>query len=186
MPGDGLRWMDGESLWGPQLTRAVLNGSVPLSRVDDMVTRIVAAWYRVGQDDTSRWPPRPPEGDGGPNFSSFTDEEVGLLYPGSDDNETAIVNRFVDVRGTANDSHALLARKIAAEGTVLVENKGNALPLTSSILQGEDGDRARSQVSIAVVGEDAGSSDNPNACPDRSCNKGTYVTPTSRSKPRKL
>ncbi|KAI9747355.1 MAG: hypothetical protein M1815_004296 [Lichina confinis] len=141
-----------------------------------MVTRIVAAWYRVGQDDTSRWPPRPPEGDGGPNFSSFTDEEVGLLYPGSDDNETAIVNRFVDVRGTANDSHALLARKIAAEGTVLVENKGNALPLTSSILQGEDGDRARSQVSIAVVGEDAGSSDNPNACPDRSCNKGTLAS----------
>ncbi len=31
MPGDGLRWQDGHSLWGPQLTRAVLNGSVPVS-----------------------------------------------------------------------------------------------------------------------------------------------------------
>ncbi|RSL89962.1 hypothetical protein CEP52_014734 [Fusarium oligoseptatum] len=29
MPGDGLKWQDGDSLWGPRLTQAVLNGSLP-------------------------------------------------------------------------------------------------------------------------------------------------------------
>lgn len=67
MPGDGLRWTDGESLWGSQLTRAVLNSSVPMERLNDMVTRIVAAWYHLKQDT---WERPPPEGEGGPNFSS--------------------------------------------------------------------------------------------------------------------
>lgn len=42
MPGDGLRWAQGVPLWGPELTKAVLNGSLPIDRLDDMVTRIVA------------------------------------------------------------------------------------------------------------------------------------------------
>ena len=44
MPGDGLSWQDGQSFWGPELTRSVLNGTLPLSRLNDMVTRIVAAY----------------------------------------------------------------------------------------------------------------------------------------------
>lgn len=51
MPGDGLVWEDGNSLWGPELSKAVLNGSVPVDRLNDMVTRIVATWYQLGQDD---------------------------------------------------------------------------------------------------------------------------------------
>jgi len=35
---------------GSVLADAVSNGSVPTSRLDDMVTRLVAAWYKVGQD----------------------------------------------------------------------------------------------------------------------------------------
>lgn len=42
MPGDGLTWSNGQSLLGSQLTVAVLNGSVPIERLDDMVLRIVA------------------------------------------------------------------------------------------------------------------------------------------------
>ncbi|KAK1529981.1 hypothetical protein CPAR01_12293 [Colletotrichum paranaense] len=37
--------------WGSNLTRAVSNGTVNESRVDDMATRILAAWYLVGQDN---------------------------------------------------------------------------------------------------------------------------------------
>ncbi|KAI0397752.1 glycoside hydrolase family 3 protein [Xylariaceae sp. FL0594] len=37
-------------LWGSKLTQAVQSGQVPQSRVDDMVRRILAAWYLVGQD----------------------------------------------------------------------------------------------------------------------------------------
>lgn len=37
--------------WGNNLTDAVNNGSVAESRLDDMVTRILAAWYHLGQDE---------------------------------------------------------------------------------------------------------------------------------------
>jgi hypothetical protein len=56
MPGDGLDWANGISLLGPNLTLAVLNGSVPIERLDDMVLRIVATyvlaslllyWYKL-------------------------------------------------------------------------------------------------------------------------------------------
>ncbi|EHK46741.1 glycoside hydrolase family 3 protein [Trichoderma atroviride IMI 206040] len=36
--------------WGKNLTDAVANGTVSEARVTDMATRIVAAWYLVGQD----------------------------------------------------------------------------------------------------------------------------------------
>ncbi|PIB03026.1 putative beta-glucosidase M [Cercospora beticola] len=36
--------------WGDNLTQAVLNGTVAETRLNDMVTRIFAAWYYLGQD----------------------------------------------------------------------------------------------------------------------------------------
>lgn len=46
----GTDFSGGSVFWGPQLTSAVNSGEVAESRVDDMVTRILAAWYLVGQD----------------------------------------------------------------------------------------------------------------------------------------
>ena len=40
----------GISFWGPNLTEAVLNGSVPEWRLTDMATRMMAAYYYLGQD----------------------------------------------------------------------------------------------------------------------------------------
>lgn len=48
MPGDTL-FDSGNSFWGTNLTIAVLNGTVPQYRLDDMATRIIAAWYYVGR-----------------------------------------------------------------------------------------------------------------------------------------
>lgn len=39
------------AFWGDNLTEAVNNGSVAETRLNDMVTRILAAWYYVGQDE---------------------------------------------------------------------------------------------------------------------------------------
>lgn len=50
MPGSDFNSPPGSIFWGPHLLEAVNNGSVPHSRLDDMVTRILAAWYLVGQD----------------------------------------------------------------------------------------------------------------------------------------
>lgn len=175
MPGDGLKWADGKSFWGEQLTKSVLNGSVPMDRLNDMVSRVVAAWYQLGQDDTEKWPLQPPHGDGGPNFSSWTDEEVGLLHPGSTDKATGVVNKFINVQGEGDDFHGNLVRRIAAEGTVLVKNTDNILPLSrdGSSIKAEEGKKYR----VGVFGEDARVNRNGiNACKDRACNEGTLAS----------
>lgn len=166
MPGDGLRWKDGRALWGGLLTKAVLNGSVPLERLNDMVTRTVAAWYQLKQDNETEWPRPPPQGNGGPNFSSWTKEKIGLVHHGSGDNETAVVNQFINVQR----NHSILARRIAAEGTVVVKNEGNILPLNRK------GPLANGKYRVGIFGEDAGPGMGPNACLDRACNQGTLAS----------
>ncbi|EMC94844.1 glycoside hydrolase family 3 protein [Baudoinia panamericana UAMH 10762] len=173
MPGDGLFWQDGQSLWGSELTKAVLNSSVPMDRLNDMVMRIVAAWYQLGQDDVEQWP-KPSEG-GGPNFSSWTKERIGKLHPGSPDSkETGVVNQYVPVRRTAEGGdHDDLARKIAREGIVLVKNEDKVLPLSRNA-SGHPSLTRDEKLRVGIFGEDA--FNNPrgiNACPDRGCNEGT-------------
>ncbi|KAJ5211590.1 uncharacterized protein N7498_003236 [Penicillium cinerascens] len=51
MPGSDFSSPPGSIFWGPNLQKAIDNGSVPQSRLDDMVTRILAAWYLVDQDE---------------------------------------------------------------------------------------------------------------------------------------
>lgn len=160
MPGDGIHWIDGKPLFGNQLTLAVLNGSIPTSRLNDMATRIVAAWYQLGQD---KW------NNEGPNFSSWTDEQYGRLHDGSSSaqNQT-IVNKFVE---TETDESRQVARQVAAEGTVLLKNDDGILPLDKH-LTGLAGDGIKK---IAVIGEDAGPGNGPNYCDDRACNQGTLA-----------
>ncbi|KGO73250.1 Glycoside hydrolase, superfamily [Penicillium italicum] len=168
MPGDGLHWADGVPLWGTELTRAALNTSVPMERLNDMVTRIVAAWYHFQQDS---WELPAPEGDGGPNFSSWTKERVGHLHEGSPDNDaTGVVNKFIDTQGTGEHAHSIIARQIAAEGTVLLKNVNKTLPLSRT--QSTPNGKYR----VGVYGEDAGPGQGPNACADRGCNQGTLAS----------
>lgn len=163
MPGDGLKWTDGEALWGRQLTAAALNTSVPMERLNDMVTRIVAAWYHFRQD---LWKER------GPNFSSWTDEKMGKLHPGSpDDDSLEEVNKFVNAQVSPRSKlHSTIARQVAAEGTVLLKNVDNTLPLSRTV------SRPHGKYRVGVYGEDAGPGKGPNACDDRGCNQGTLAS----------
>ncbi|KAK2871765.1 hypothetical protein FQN49_002847 [Arthroderma sp. PD_2] len=167
MPGELPRSDPGTSFWGANLTTAVLNSSVEVNRLNDMATRIVAAWYQLKQDSWKR-PGRDGYGDGGPNFSSWTKNKTGHRHEGSeDDHEMVVVNQYVKAANERDDSHSNLAREIAAEGTVLLKNEDAILPLSTK------GTASGRKTKVGVFGEDAGPGNGPNACPDRSCNQGT-------------
>ncbi|OAG38418.1 hypothetical protein AYO21_07401 [Fonsecaea monophora] len=160
MPGDGLYWQDGRSLFGEQLTIAVLNGSLPLTRLNDMVTRIVAAWYQLEQDS---WDSE------GPNFSSWTHDEYGYPHAGSSSKQDKVlVNKYVE---TENDESRQVAREVASEGTVLLKNEDSILPLSPTLSELGSSSPKR----VAVLGEDAGPGKGPNYCDDRACNQGTLA-----------
>ncbi|KAI0397051.1 glycoside hydrolase family 3 protein [Xylariaceae sp. FL0594] len=151
MPGDTFGNnipLFGVSDWMYELTRSVLNGSVPVDRVNDMATRIVASWYKMGQDS----PDYPP-----PNFSSNTDKREGLLYPGAVVSPIGVVNEFVNVQA----DHKVVAKAVAQEAITLVKNDGNFLPITPSS-------------PLFVFGSDAQADPQGiNSCTDKSCNRGT-------------
>ncbi|PBP28603.1 beta-glucosidase 1 precursor [Diplocarpon rosae] len=145
MPGDTV-FSTGDSYWGTNLTLAVINGTVPEWRLDDMAMRIMSSYFKVGLTLDE------PE----INFSSWTLDTFGPLHASIGANIQQ-VNFHVDVRG----DHATLIRDIGARATVLLKNLNNTLPLSKPKF-------------VAVIGEDAGPNMNgPNSCADRGCDNGT-------------
>ena len=148
MPGDVL-FDTGTTFWGTNLTVAVLNGTVPEWRLDDMAVRIIAAWYLVGRDNTSV----------PVNFDSWTLDTFGYQHYYVEEGY-GLINEHVDVRA----EHGSLIRRIGSASTVLLKNMNNVLPLTGK------------EKLTAVFGEDAGGNpDGPNGCPDRGCDNGTLA-----------
>ncbi|KAG6248529.1 hypothetical protein E4U49_008415 [Claviceps purpurea] len=95
--------MPNAATWDKNLVQAVQNGSFAESRVTDMATRIIAAWYHVGQD--KRFPSPPGIGMPKPVTGSH------LVVEGRDP-----ADRRTILQG-------------AIEGHVLVKNERNTLPL---------------------------------------------------------
>ncbi|KAI8630181.1 glycoside hydrolase family 3 protein [Xylariaceae sp. FL1651] len=150
MPGDTFGNnipLLGYSNWMYELTRSVLNGSVPVDRLNDMATRVVATWYKMGQD-AADYPP--------PNFSSNTADRVGPLYPGALISPTGVVNEYVNVQA----DHKTVAKQVAQEAITLLKNNGSFLPLSTSS-------------PLFVFGTDAQADPQGiNSCTDKSCNRG--------------
>ncbi|KAG9698336.1 glycoside hydrolase family 3 protein, partial [Aureobasidium melanogenum] len=151
MAGDIL-FGDGLSYFGPNLTIAVLNGTVPQWRLDDMAVRILAGWYLVSGD--AEIP--------SPNFQSWTPNTFGAVHAHVGSTwGTGLVNQHVDVRR----EHGRLIRQIGAASTVLLKNVRGTLPLKNT---------ARL---TAVFGEDAGDNQNGhNGCRNHACDTGTLAT----------
>lgn len=97
--------MPNSIFWGENMTEAISNGSVPESRLTDMATRIIAAWYQMGQDSADY----PAPGIGMPFDTSLPHEAVIAKDPAA---------KMTILQG-------------AIEGHVLVKNVNNALPLKS-------------------------------------------------------
>ncbi|KAL4912659.1 glycoside hydrolase superfamily [Aspergillus aurantiobrunneus] len=101
MPGSDLNEPPGSIYWGENLAAAIEQGDVPQERLDDMVLRILSAWYLLGQDED--YPPVA--------FSSW-------------DGGAASVN-------VTRPEHGDLARTIARDSIVLLKNANQSLPLGS-------------------------------------------------------
>ncbi|KAJ7674294.1 beta-glucosidase [Mycena rosella] len=99
-PGD-VTQDSGTSYFGTNLTNAVNSGSVSQARINDMATRILAAWYLLGQD--SGYP--------AVNFDAW--------------NNAASFNQHINVQS----NHNTLIRQIDAASTVLLKNTNGILPL---------------------------------------------------------
>ncbi|KAF9873033.1 glycosyl hydrolase family 3 N terminal domain-containing protein [Colletotrichum karsti] len=93
--------MPSEAFWGASLVESVNNGSVTRERVEDMTTRILAAWFYTGQDADD--------------------------YPAVGTYSNLQKHEPVDVQ----NGHKALIREIGAAGTVLVKNFNGTLPLKS-------------------------------------------------------
>lgn len=131
MPGGigtyGTIWEAG-SFFGKNVTSAVNNGTVPESRVDDMIIRIMTPYYWLGQDQD--FPSVDPSG---ADLNTFSPRDTWT----HEFNLTG--ERSRDVRG----DHGDLIRKHGAAATVLLKNEDHALPL-------------KAPKSIALFGNDAG------------------------------
>jgi beta-glucosidase len=95
-------------LWNGVLTEAAKNGSLPQSRLDDMASRIVAAWYYLGMDNISY----PSKGRGLSNALTAPHTLVNAIDPAS--------------KGTVLQA--------AVEGHVLVKNLNKTLPLKKPMM----------------------------------------------------
>ncbi|KAF2844935.1 glycoside hydrolase family 3 protein [Plenodomus tracheiphilus IPT5] len=112
MPG-GIEFLKGSpSYFGDNVTVAVNNGSLSLSRLDDMVLRIMTPYYYLNQD--LEYPP----------VDGFT-PKIGF-FPPSNYVHNFTLGSVVDVR---RPEHTKLIRDLGAAGTVLLKNVDASLPL---------------------------------------------------------
>ncbi|KAB2571049.1 putative beta-glucosidase L [Lasiodiplodia theobromae] len=103
MPGTDYNKTPGSLYWGANLTAAIeVAGNVTQGRLDDMVLRILAGWYAVGQDT-----PDYPE----VTFNSWASPGQAGGYP------------------APQTQHNEIARAVARDGIVLLKNENKALPL---------------------------------------------------------
>ncbi|KAH7248226.1 glycosyl hydrolase family 3 N terminal domain-containing protein [Fusarium solani] len=101
------------SYWGSNITKYLDEGAIKEHRLDDMIRRIMAPYYHLGQDK-----PDFPSKDPTLVLSLAASSGVGL-------NEPDLTAR--DVRG----NHGSLIRRIGAEATILLKNTKSTLPLKS-------------------------------------------------------
>ncbi|KAI9304202.1 beta-glucosidase [Cunninghamella echinulata] len=103
MPGNiDINNPDSGSYFGANLTSAVKDHQVNEARINDMAERIVATWYKMGQD------------------KNFPGVKINNLKP----NKAPFVNVKAD--------HSKYVRSLGAASVVLLSNKENILPLSKN------------------------------------------------------
>lgn len=151
MPGDTYIYHTPGTLWGNKLAQAVLNGTLPEWRLDDMATRILATYFYVGLEN----------GKYEPNFSSWTKDTWGYRHQAAQA-DWAIVNQHVDANHNAISRSA--AAQVATEAVVLLKNRNGILPFVTGSFKPRK---------INIFGLAAGPDPRgPNCKPDMACSGG--------------
>ncbi|KGO37538.1 Glycoside hydrolase, superfamily [Penicillium expansum] len=140
-----------ETYWGPSLVTAVQNGSVPETRLNDMVQRILTPYLYFGQNHGSY-----PSID--PSSELLTLENFGVLTGMHLLSPSTATPAGRDVRG----NHSALIRTMGSAGTVLLKNVNHTLPL-------------KSPRNIGVFGEDAADITTGALNPNAGYNVGTLI-----------
>ncbi|OOQ86323.1 putative beta-glucosidase M [Penicillium brasilianum] len=96
--------MPSSETWNSNLTTAIANGTMEASRLDDMITRLMATWYYLDQDLV------------------FPNPGIGIPSSASAAHQAVIA--------TSQEAKPVLLQA-AVESHVLVKNTNNALPLKS-------------------------------------------------------
>ncbi|OJD36931.1 beta-glucosidase g [Diplodia corticola] len=117
MPGGIAFTTPTPSYWGENATLAVNNGTIPESRIDDMILRVLTPYFHLGQDQDF------PKVDA---YSATLNGKAAStwLY----DFQVGTEDEVVDLR---SDETAQFIRESAANGTVLLKNTNGALPLNA-------------------------------------------------------
>ncbi|KAA8910951.1 hypothetical protein TRICI_003962 [Trichomonascus ciferrii] len=117
--GGDFPLFEDKSYFGANLTLGVLSGSIPIERIDDMATRIMAAYFKTKLDEI-----RPQRGP--PTFSEFSEADTGYLYLPVGKGPVVSLNEHVDVRTQYSEDASY---NVAIEAITLLKNEKNTLPL---------------------------------------------------------
>lgn len=157
MPGEVYDdWLTGKSNWGPLLTRAVYNGTIPQKRLDDMVTRIIAPFFAI---DSVKLPNQ----DSTPNFNSWNSHTYGQQYPYQHFGPIVQQNWHQEARSEFSNKIAL---EVATEAVVLLKNTDKNLPISK-----DEGIKR-----ILIAGVHAGVDTHGFNCKDQRCTCGTITS----------
>ncbi|RAL59331.1 hypothetical protein DID88_006936 [Monilinia fructigena] len=154
MPGDGGIPFTGEAYWAYELSTAILNGTVPLDRLNDMVTRIVStctlplstsAALKVFGSDSANNP-------AGPNACNQRGCDTGVLgmgwgsgtanYPYLDAPIDAIKRKASNVYSSSSDSFPSGLTALPGDIAIVFINSDSGE--NSITVEGNDGDRSSS------------------------------------------
>lgn len=116
--GDNIH---GPSYFGGNLTKAVANGTVSESRIDEMILRVLTPYFHLGQDR---------------NFPLIDPDAKGVLL----DFVQGAVNpeqfKYYNIGGEAyrdvREDHGTLIRNLGAASSTLLKNTNRVLPLESA------------------------------------------------------